>query len=196
MKKISLIFLLGLLLINFRANSQLPYIGELRLVPFNFVPKEHAACNGQLLPISEYEALYNLIGTMYGGDGVSTFALPDLRGRVPVHISASKHIGMLAGVETVILTQSQLPVHSHTMTVKVKQAASSDVGTSKDPQGYPAVMNNTRITPYSTVANSGAGTMTATTPINGGNQPHNNVKPYLALHWVIALYGIYPSPAK
>jgi microcystin-dependent protein len=168
-----------------------PYIGEVRLVGFNFAPLDWSFCNGQLLSISENSTLFTLIGTTYGGDGQSTFGLPDLRGRVPVHQGSlpgggTYVIGQVSGVENVTINFNSYPNHSHAL------SASSNPGTSSSPNGNVA----------GTLANSySAATPTASLAMNaqvlaaaaGSNQPHENLQPYVVLNWVIALYGVYPS---
>jgi microcystin-dependent protein len=163
-----------------------PYVGEIRIFAGNFAPSGWAFCDGQLLPISENDVLFNLIGTTYGGDGQTTFAMPDLRGRLPVHQGSngvSNHIiGELAGVETVTLTTQQMPIHTHA--AACNSAGSNDSRASGNYWGAGplafgptpnGVMNPASIGP------------------TGGNQPHDNMPPYLGLNFIISLYGIYPS---
>jgi microcystin-dependent protein len=169
-----------------------PYVGEIRMFGGNFAIAGWAFCNGQLLPISEYETLFNLIGTTYGGDGQSTFAVPNMAGRVPIHqgqgpgISQNYQIGELGGVTDVTLTTQQLPVHNHFMT------ASQNQGTSANANGQvlalgPNVQLYRQIAPALTFANN---VVTNT----GGSQPHDNLMPYLAINFIISLFGIFPSP--
>lgn len=169
-----------------------PFIGEIRMFGGTFNPVGWAFCKGQLLPISEYQALFNLIGTTYGGDGQQTFGLPDLQGRVPVHmgqgpgISQNYPIGEQGGVEEVTLTEQQLPRHNHAM------LASTGPGGSPNPEGNvigspPAVTLFKREQPDRNLA----GTMVL--PV-GGSQPHENRMPYLTITYIIALEGVYPSP--
>jgi microcystin-dependent protein len=163
-----------------------PYIGEIRIMACNFAPSGWNFCDGSLLPISEYEALFNLIGTTYGGDGQTTFALPDLRGRAPVHQGSSFVIGQLSGQETVILTSSQIPIHSH-----VPLAAA---GAGSNPVNSPA--NNfwsgstggqfTAQAPGVSMSPAAVGSI-------GGSQPHDNMPPFLVLNFVISLFGVFPS---
>ncbi len=161
-----------------------PYVGEIRMFAGNFAPAGWMFCEGQLLPIAENETLFNLIGTTYGGDGQSTFGMPDLRGRVPIHQGNSFTLAQNGGVESVTLTQNQLPVHTH-----IPNA--SNTGGSDNPSGnYWA--NSTTGKPYATPGAAvamNAGTIQAT----GGNQPHDNFQPYLCVDFIISLYGIYPS---
>lgn len=165
-----------------------PFIGQLLLVGFNFQPVGYAYCAGQLLAISQNDALFALIGTTYGGDGQQTFALPDLRGRLTIHqgtgLGLSPYvIGQLGGVEQVTLTTNQLPQHSH------PAACSSVTQNSNDPSGkYLAAAGDSRYG-ASTAATMAAGMVSSA----GGNQPHDNRQPYLALNWIIALQGIFPS---
>lgn len=163
-----------------------PYVGEIRMFAGNFAPAGWMFCEGQLLPISEYETLFNLIGTTYGGDGQSTFALPDLRGRVPLHFGSGFTLAETGGVETVTLTVSQIPAHTHAV------LASTATGDQINPAGnVPATSFN--VTPYiNDVANGNfsANTVTST----GGSQPHNNFQPYLCVDFIISLFGIFPSP--
>ncbi len=166
-----------------------PYLGEIRLVGFNFAPVGWAACNGQLMQIAQYSALYNLIGTTYGGDGVNTFALPDLRSRIPVHQGTGNQgtafiLGALGGAESVSLTSMQIPSHTHPA-----QCNSGGQGT-PNPAG--AVWLNYNQNQYTSAATPA--TMNgAAAGLSGGNQPHNNLMPYLTVNFVIALDGIFPS---
>lgn len=152
----------------------------------NFAPRGYAFCNGQLLAISQNDALFALIGTIYGGDGQSTFALPNLQGRVPVGqgqgTGLSNHvIGEQSGTETVTLTANQMPFHGHSV------ACNSDLGTSTDPtNNYWAASANLR--PYTDQASNA----TMFSPA-GGNQPHQNMAPFLAINFIIALEGVFPS---
>jgi len=161
-----------------------PFIGEIRLVGFNFAPNGWAFCDGSILPISGNDVLYILIGTTYGGDGVNTFALPDLRGRVPVHQGSGFVIGQLAGTETVTLTANQLPAHSHLL------QGSTDGGTSIDPTGN--VLATTSTAKVYSAPTSVVGMQSSTTPA-GNNQPHLNMQPYLCASFIISLFGVFPS---
>lgn len=164
-----------------------PYVGEIRMFAGNFAPAGWMFCEGQLLPISEYETVFNLIGTTYGGDGQSTFALPDLRGRVPLHFGNGFTLAETGGVERVTLTPSQIPAHSHpflaTTNLAGSNVASGNVG---------AVNNVFGVFPYgsdaprTTLSPSAVGSV-------GGNQPHNNFQPYLCVDFIISLFGIFPS---
>jgi microcystin-dependent protein len=166
-----------------------PFIGEIRLVGFNFAPIGWAECNGQLLSINDHDALFNLIGTTYGGDGQTTFALPDYRGRVAISQSSSFVIGQTGGVESVTLTPAHLPTHSHSM------AASSAPGNSKSPQDkvYAQIPNATKSDKlYGAPKDQQASNQMVS--IVGGSQPHENRQPFLALKYIIALEGIFPQP--
>lgn len=160
------------------------YIGEIRLFGGNFAPRGWAFCHGQLLSISQYDALFTLIGTTYGGDGQTTFALPDLRGRIPLHPSAAHPLGQRGGTETVTLTRSQLPSHSHTAGAQV------DAGTQTSPAG--AVWSQSNTNAYAAVNANAAMSASAITTA-GGSQPHDNMMPFLALNFIISLEGIFPS---
>ena len=150
----------------------------------NFAPAGWAFCNGALIPISENDALFNLIGTTYGGDGQTTFALPDLQSRVPVHQGGGFVIGERAGVEQVTLTASQLPIHSHTPQV------SSLGAVSRDPAGnYWAAWNSHQFSDQPPDADLNAGAI----GLSGGSQPHDNRAPYLTINFIISLFGIFPS---
>jgi microcystin-dependent protein len=163
-----------------------PFLGEIRIFGFNFAPRGWAFCNGQLLAISQNTALFSLLGTTYGGNGQTTFALPNLQSRVPVHFGqgpglSSYSLGQAAGVESVTLIASQLPAHNHT----VNASTQSDI-TGNPTGNFPAGGAS-----YDTTANT---TMNgAMVGGGGGNQPHENLQPYLALNFCIALAGIFPS---
>jgi len=163
-----------------------PYVGEVRIFAGNFAPVGWMFCEGQLLPISENETLFQLIGTTYGGDGESTFALPDLRGRLPVHQGNGFILAETGGVEEVTLTQSQIPAHSHPLLVNGGQ------GSTPNPSGQVVLAGSPNVDLYTVdVANQdlAASTVTGT----GGSQPHTNVQPYLCVNHIISLFGIFPS---
>jgi microcystin-dependent protein len=161
-----------------------PYLGEIRMAGFNFAPVGWALCNGQLLPISEYSALFALIGTTYGGDGQTTFGLPNLQGRIPFHAGNSLVLGQLSGAESVTLITNQLPVHSHTL------AASSAGGTQVTPAG--GVWAASALEQFST--EGATHTMAPSTiAATGGSQPHDNIPPFLVINFIIALEGVFPS---
>lgn len=165
-----------------------PYVGELRLFCGNFAPLGWLFCHGQLLPIAEYETLFNLIGTSYGGDGQSNFALPDLRGRVPLHIGSSGGrsyvLAESGGVETVTLTQAQIPAHRHV-------ALAANVGTSDDPTGNVWASSGSRI--YNPTLATGVVMNPGAVGGTGGSQPHQNLQPYLVINFIISLFGVFPQ---
>jgi microcystin-dependent protein len=163
-----------------------PYVGEIRMFAGNFAPLGWMFCNGALLPISEYETLFNLIGTTYGGDGQSTFALPDLRSRLPVHMGNGFILSQMGGAEQVTLLTGQIPQHTH-----VTQANTGS-GSQTSPAGN--VWANSTNLPYSTSAPTAA-MAPAAVGNAGGNQPHDNLVPYLCLNFIISLYGIFPTPS-
>jgi microcystin-dependent protein len=163
-----------------------PYIGEIRIFAGNFAPAGWMFCEGQLLPISENETLFNLIGTTYGGDGQSTFALPDLRGRLPLHQGNGFVLAQQGGVETVTLTTQQIPAHSHAM------LASTGPGTQNAPANNVTAASPS-VTLYAADVTDGNLAPTAV-GATGGSQPHNNFQPYLCVDFIISLFGIFPSP--
>lgn len=163
-----------------------PYVGEIRMFAGNFAPAGWMFCEGQLLPISEYETLFNLIGTTYGGDGQSTFALPDLRGRVPLHFGNGFTLAETGGVETVTLTVSQIPAHSHPLLASANNASVANAGGNVLAQ-TPTYTPYIAMTPNSPLSANSIGS-------TGGSQPHNNFQPYLCVDFIISLFGIFPSP--
>jgi microcystin-dependent protein len=163
-----------------------PFVGEIRLVGFNFAPQGWAFCNGAILPISQNDVLFSLIGTTYGGDGQSTFALPDLKGRVPIHQGAGFVVGERSGVENITLLNSQMPVHNHLV------MAAAGVGNQASPAGGTFAASVAR--QYSGPPAALTTTMApASVASSGGNQPHDNMLPFLAVNYIISLFGIYPS---
>lgn len=162
-----------------------PYVGEIRMFAGNFAPAGWMLCEGQLVPISEYETLFNLIGTTYGGDGQSTFALPDLRGRIPIHQGNGFTLAETGGAEEITLTVSQIPAHSHPLLV------STDTANTLNPQNNVIGAPSTA-TPYFA---GPPGTPLSTTAVSsvGGSQPHSNFQPYLCVNFIISLFGIFPS---
>lgn len=162
-----------------------PYVGELRIFAGNFAPVGWMLCEGQLLPISENETLFALIGTTYGGDGQSTFALPDLRGRLPIHQGNGRVIAETGGAEEVTLTIQQIPSHSHPM------IGASGNGSQANPQNN-VLASSTLVKLYSGEAADTAMAATSITAI-GGNLPHTNFQPYLCVNYIISLFGIFPS---
>ncbi len=164
-----------------------PFIGQLMCVGFNFAPVGWAQCNGQLMSIAQNTALFSLLGTTYGGDGINTFGLPDLRGRVPVSFGQGPGLqnysqGEMAGSETVTLTALQIPLHTHTVMGSTGESESSQPANSVPAAGGSyATAPNTPMSP-------------AMIPVSGGgNQPHENRQPFTVLNWIIATQGVFPS---
>jgi microcystin-dependent protein len=171
-----------------------PYVGEIRMFSFPRVPTSWQACDGSLLSISEYQVLYTLIGTTYGGNGVTNFAVPDLRGRTPLHEGTgpgltTRVLGEPGGSETVTLLLGQLPAHTHLFT------ASSQAGTAAIPGVTVTLAADPSGTPYFTPTTGATATpMSANTGGHqGGNTPHDNCAPTLAVNFCIALFGVFPS---
>jgi microcystin-dependent protein len=160
-----------------------PFLSEIRLFSFNFPPKGWAFCNGQLLPINQNQALFSLLGTTYGGNGQTNFALPNLRGRVPIHEGNGHTLGEAAGASAVTINISQLPTHQHLF-----QATSADAEVSGPTGNFLAAFLNGYASPGGLAAMN-AGTVTNV----GGSQPHINQQPYLVINFCIALQGIFPS---
>jgi microcystin-dependent protein len=166
-----------------------PYVGEIRMVGFNFAPAGWAFCNGQLMPISENDTLFTLIGTTYGGDGQETFALPNLQSRIPIHAGQGPGmpaytLGEMAGTETITLTTGQIPSHNHAA------LATSNSGNQSTPQ------NGIWASPGQGVYGTGTPSLAMKANLmanSGGNQPHENMMPYLTINFVISLYGVYPT---
>ncbi|MBI5074543.1 MAG: phage tail protein [Nitrospirae bacterium] len=162
-----------------------PYVGEIRMFGGNFAPAGWMFCEGQLLPISENETLFQLIGTTYGGDGQSTFALPDLRGRLPVHQGNGFVLAETGGTEEITLTVNQMPAHSHAL------LASNDIPVSSNPANN--VTGQAAAKLYR-VGNPTIPLNAASISAVGGSQPHTNFQPYLCVDFIISLFGIFPSP--
>jgi microcystin-dependent protein len=162
-----------------------PYVGEIRMFAGNFAPAGWMFCEGQLLPISEYETLFNLIGTTYGGDGQSTFALPDLRGRIPLHFGNGFTLAETGGVEEITLTVSQIPAHSHAF-LGTTSAANQTTPTNN-------VMAQSLTVSFYNSAPPNTAMAAGTTSSVGGSQPHTNFQPYLCVDFIISLFGIFPS---
>lgn len=160
-----------------------PYVGEIRIFAGNFAPAGWMFCEGQLVPIAEYETLFNLIGTTYGGDGQATFALPDLRGRLPMHQGNGFILAEAGGVENVTLSIAQIPVHTHTALATVNQNTAALPGGNFLASGPDIYEENT----------AGNLTMFSALSAAGGSQPHDNFQPYLCLDFIISLFGIFPS---
>lgn len=161
-----------------------PYVGEIRMFAGNFAPAGWMFCEGQLLPISENETLFNLIGTTYGGDGQSTFALPDLRGRLPLHVGNGFILAETGGAEKITLTANQIPAHTHPL------LATSGAASSTDPTGHVLAK------PDKNLYRAGAApSPMAAQAVNatGGSQPHTNFQPYLCVDFIISLFGIFPQ---
>lgn len=164
-----------------------PYVGEIRMFAGDFAPVGWQFCDGQLLSIAENDVLFSLIGTTYGGDGQNTFALPDLRGRAPMHTGSGFTLGQQAGSETVTLNSNQIPSHTHAA------GASSLVATSDQPGGRVPAVNAAGVPMFAAAADTSLAAAALLSA--GGSQAHNNMQPSLAIHLIISLYGIYPSPS-
>jgi microcystin-dependent protein len=174
-----------------------PFVGQITLFPFFFAPRGWALCEGQLLPISQNAALFSLLGTYYGGNGVSTFALPDLRGRVPIGQGqgpglSGYDIGEVQGVETVTLLASQSPPHSHPFPAVAAQATTNAPSGALPSEAHGSGRGAFPVNIYAALQTAVPLASGQVAPAGGG-QPHNNVQPYLTLNWCIALQGIYPS---
>ena len=171
-----------------------PYVGEIKMVGFNFAPVGWYMCNGQILAIAENETLFNLIGTTYGGDGQNTFQLPDLRSRIPLHMgnngTSTYTIGESAGVETVTLSTAQVPSHTHQIPVSTAGPNVTNTADSNQPlNNFPGKSLNHV---YGTTDNS---TLNASSVEgSGGSQPHSNQQPFLTITYIISAFGVYPSP--
>lgn len=163
-----------------------PYIGEIRMFAGNFPPVGWEFCEGQVLPITENETLFQLIGTTYGGDGQETFALPDLRGRIPIHQGNGFILAETGGVEDVTLAVSQIPAHTHPLLVTTRVGNDPNPGGSVLAESSVASMYASA-TPTSAMAPASIG------PV-GGSQPHSNMQPYLCVNFIISLFGLFPSP--
>jgi microcystin-dependent protein len=171
-----------------------PYIGEIRMFAGSFAPVGWAFCDGQLLPISENDALFTLLGTTYGGDGQETFGLPDLRGRIPLHMGTGPSgitytLGENGGVEEVTLTGNQIPIHTHPL------IASGDLGSAPDPLGNILATSRTAGVDLYIQDNPNVSLAATTVVPQGGSQPHSNIQPYLAFSFIISLFGIFPPPS-
>ncbi|WP_372796166.1 phage tail protein [Pontiella sp.] len=193
----SLLFTLALTALLFtcpEAKAQEPYLGEIRAFAFNFPPRGWAQCDGQLLPISQYSALFSLLGTQYGGDGRTTFGLPDLRGRAPIHEGngpglSNRIIGSKGGEETVTLTTSQMPSHTHAPLLQVTDAE----GTEASPAGHIPAHDPREKQFSNTFSNQTLHAQAIIEQTRGGNQEHENMPPYLTINYCICLEGVYPS---
>lgn len=163
-----------------------PYVGEIRIFAGNFPPLGWMFCDGQLLPISENETLFNLIGTTYGGDGQSTFALPDLRSRVPIHQGNGFILAETGGAEEITLTVNQIPAHSHPLIV------STAIANDRNPTNNVLAQAST-FDPYQSEPSNNS-MAAASIGSTGGSQPHTNLQPFLCVNFIISLFGIFPSP--
>ena len=170
-----------------------PYIGEIRMFGGNFAPAGWAFCDGQLLPISEYDALFTLIGTTYGGDGQSTFALPDMRSRVPLHCGRLQGrtlvLGEMGGSESVTLTSQQIPGHTHAIIGSTERGS----GAFTNLTGYSAATAAAGTAMYGTSDNNVQPMAAAAITSAGGSQPHDNMAPYLGINFIISLFGEFPQ---
>lgn len=171
-----------------------PFLGEIKMFGGNFAPRGWSFCAGQLLPISQNTALFSLLGTIYGGDGRTTFALPELRGRVPIHMGQgpglpNHPIGQRAGAEQTTLTEAQIPAHNHAATL---HAADESAHTSS-PDGNVLAVTGANNTYHTGSTDTAMGASSISGQNTGGSQPHNNMQPYLAINFIIALVGIFPS---
>jgi len=162
-----------------------PYVGEIRMFAGNFAPAGWMFCEGQLLPISENETLFQLIGTTYGGDGQSTFALPDLRGRIPIHQGNGFILAETGGAEEITLTVNQIPAHSHPLLASSQGASDRNVANQVLAQALTQIY--IQDTPAVNLNAQMIGSV-------GGSQPHTNFQPYLCVDFIISLFGIFPSP--
>jgi microcystin-dependent protein len=162
-----------------------PYVGEIRMFAGNFAPAGWMFCEGALLPISENETLFQLIGTTYGGDGQSTFGLPDLRGRLPVHQGNGFILAETGGAEEITLTVNQIAAHGHPL------LAANTFGNDPNPQSN-LLAESSVVSMYQSGA-ANAAMAPSITPV-GGSQPHTNFQPYLCINYIISLFGIFPSP--
>jgi len=164
-----------------------PFIGEIRMFGGNFAPAGWAFCDGSLMPISENDALFNLIGTTYGGDGQETFALPNLQSSIPLHQGAGFTIGEAAGTESVTLTTQQIPIHNHAL------MGSASTASSTDPAGNVAArLAVAGVFPYGS-DNPPLSLAPQSVGPTGGSQPHDNMQPYLVVNFIISLFGIFPT---
>ena len=162
-----------------------PFLGELKIISWNFAPKTWAFCNGQQLPINQNQALFSLLGTTYGGNGQTTFALPDMRSRVPIHVGNGHIQGEAAGTESVTINIQQLPTHIH-------QVMASNTDSTTDTPASNLVLGTSAIDLYRQPSNLVAMEAGIIGSV-GGSQPHDNMHPYLVLNFIIALQGIFPS---
>lgn len=170
-----------------------PFVGEIRMFAGNFAPRGWAFCDGQLLAVSQNDALFSLLGTIYGGDGRTTFGLPDLRGRIPIHAGhgpglSERRLGSKGGAEKVTLTVNQLPSHSHPLQATSALASTRDPVATSPPKGFARAQFDA-YTPQFVPQGMSAKSVTNV----GGSRSHTNLMPFLCIHFIIALVGIYPS---
>lgn len=164
------------------------YVGEIRMFAGNFAPVGWELCQGQLLSIAEYSVLFQLIGTTYGGNGQTTFALPDLRGRIPIHVSSGLPLGAQTGTETVTLISPQVPVHTHAL------RASTQLGPQGGTVSSSSVLAQTDGSNlYASTGRRSATLAPSSVQVSGGNQPHDNMSPYLCVNFIISTQGVFPS---
>lgn len=167
-----------------------PYVGEIKMFAGNFAPRGYSFCDGQLLAVSQNDALFSLLGTIYGGDGRTTFGLPDMRGRLPVHAGAGpglspRRLGVKEGTETESITAAQTPVHRHDM---VASTGAADID-----YALGNVLADTGMQKSYNASTPDAALAVATSETSGGSQPHDNMMPFLCVNFIIALVGVYPS---
>ncbi|UBM59617.1 tail fiber protein [Marinilongibacter aquaticus] len=166
-----------------------PFLAEIRMVGFNFAPNGWTLCDGQILPINQNQSLYSLLGTTYGGDGRTSFALPDLRGRTPIHAGAGHNLGQKSGEETHTLTVAEMPEHTHEVKAYATGSVASNVPTATNNVLSVSTPANIYNDTLESLADLSAGTL-----VNmGGSQAHDNMQPYLAVNFCIALQGLFPS---
>jgi microcystin-dependent protein len=175
-----------------------PYLTEIRIVSFNFPPKGWALCNGQFLPINQNQAMFALLGTTYGGNGQTTFALPNLRGRAPIHMGAGHTLGEAAGQTAHTINLQELPAHVHDIQKSPAGlvTAKADAGGAANrttPEGNYFATNAAETKRFSNRSDASLGNGVPTFSNVGGSQPHNNMQPYLVLNYIIALQGVFPS---
>lgn len=171
-----------------------PYIGEIRLMAFNFAPQNWAFCAGQIMSKEQNQMLFSLLGTQFGGNGITTFALPDLRGKIPIHAGGANTVGVVSGETTHVLSLDEMPAHSHPLRALAATADDANpTNTAFPAQGQSTASGNPGVNMYSTAPHSRTFRSTAIST-SGADQPHDNQQPYLVLNYCIALIGIYPSP--
>lgn len=170
-----------------------PYLGEISIVSFNFAPRGWALCNGQLIAIQQNPALFSILGTTYGGDGIRTFGLPDFQGRTPIHTNTTLTLGWSGGEENHTLTTNEIPQHLHTVTlgeVKAKTGVTANLTT---PENNYFADNPAEAKRFTAVGDTVMNTITPTLGVSGSTLQHSNLQPYLVLNFTICLQGIFPS---